>query len=456
MKSFFLNFLIILILVNVSCKKNEELPDAENQHSGKVASQRTSSISLVEIGGSNYPVYDCQPYLDSPTDATWYSDGALDLVIGHYHLDPAKVNLQLQQMYLEGQRKIALVIWFGRFGNNNETFGHLLNVNGGKMRPQHEANYIAVLNKISEIGFNEVMIRFVQNGDSDPGNWSSWNETLFQENWNYIFNAVTVGNNTLNNKTIRRTYDLGGEQGGLQLNQMAPYVKKLWQNYTYVFGNNFTCGFSIAHAPGRLKDLIANLQTTNILPYEYSITIYKDEVTAINTIRSELKQMGQLSKEIIIQEGNYNDDNEMNNILATAYNNIDKVKVRCFMQWPLSRGATQKHFSTNFPLYYKKNVKPFVTGSGSGCSDNLCIWVSGHNFDPEFTSIDLRDPNTWAIVGTYKGTDLTRTFDASGQWVYTLRLKTKVEMDLFATTGLRLFVVNPNYSQWSDGILVKK
>lgn len=457
MNRFFLHFIFILILVNISCTKKEELPTAKNQKADNSVSLRTSSTPLVEIGGSNYPVYDCQPYLNNPTDATWYSDGALDLVVGHYHLDPAKVNSQLQQMFQEGQRKIALVIWFSRLDDNNkDTHGHMLNINGGRMRPQHEANYIAVLNKISEIGFNEVMIRFVQNGHSDPGTWNSWDETKFQENWNFIFNAVTVGNTTLNGKSIRRTYDLGGEQGGLNVKQMSPYVLKLWQNYTHLFGNSFTCGFSIAHEAGRLTQYINNLKTTGILPYEYSITIYRDEVNAINTIRNELKYNGELSKEVIIQEGNYNDDTEMNNILAAAYINIDKVKVRCYMQWPLSRGATQNHFSTNFPLYYKKNVKPIVTGSGSGCSDNLCIWVSGHNFDPEFTTIDLREPNTWALVGSYSGTDLTRSIDATGQWVCSLRLKTKIEMDLFATTGLRLFVVNPNYGQWSIGTLVRK
>jgi inhibitor of KinA len=58
-------------------------------------------------------------------------------------------------------------------------------------------------------------------------------------------------------------------------------------------------------------------------------------------------------------------------------------------------------------------------------------------------------------LNTYSGADIAR-YTSNGQWVITLRLKTAAEMNLFATSGLRVFVVNPAYPQWADGRLVNR
>ncbi len=440
-----------------ACKKESTNTDV-NTSSIKTAGIITPAVTagqLLEIGGANYSLYDVQRYLDNPTEATWYTPGVMNLVVGHYHLNPAKVNAQLEDMYNKGQRKIAIMIWYSRLlpGITTDTWGHLVKSDGGRMTAQHEQNMAAVLNKVRQLGYNEVMLRFATQGTSDPGGWAVWNEPLFQENWNFVYNAINLSENTLRNTAVRRTYDLGVELGGLTNGQTVPYIKKLWSNYVYVFGNTRSYGFSIAHAPGRLARLISDLRSTGNLPGEYASDIYDNAGGAIGTIATELQQAGELSKPLVVQECYYNDAAAFAEMTGTALQR--GVKLRCMMQWPVQRGSSIPHFSMNYPPVYNEFGKPVITAAGSGCNDLYCIWINGQNFDPANSYVNIHHPATWALINTYSGADIAR-YASNGQWVITLRLKTAAEMNLFATSGLRVFVVNPTYQQWADGRLVRR
>ena len=462
MKQIISTIALILVILLIGCKKETIQSELIEPAISIAAIQNTNSAincpveQLLEIGGSNYSLYDIQQYLNNPTESTWYTPGVMNLIIANYHLDPGKVNKQLQDLYDHGQYKIAVVLWHMQLlpAHTDDTWGHLVKSDEGRLIAQHEQNLIAILDKINQIGFNEVMLRFAPQGQNDPTNWrSGWNEPLFQENWNFIYNTIRLCESELQNSAVRRNYDLGVELGGRIEGEADSYVKKLWSNYLYVFGNVRSYGFSIAHDPGRLTRLIRTLRSAGALPTEYAVDIYGNEGQAINVITNELSQVGELAKQIVIQESYYNDATAFSEFINTSRQNC--LKLRCIMQWPLQRGMSQisPHFSLNFPDIYSEYGKPFLTGAGSGCNDNFCIWITGQNFDPTNSYVDVRDPNTWALLNTYSATDIVRYTD-NGHWVITLKLRTQHERNLFSSNGLRVFVVNPTYPQWADGRIV--
>lgn len=67
--------------------------------------------SITEVGGSNYTFYD----MGNAAAGTRLWDETLRPVIGTYHLNPEAVQIQLQQMYASGQRRISLVLWYASF-----------------------------------------------------------------------------------------------------------------------------------------------------------------------------------------------------------------------------------------------------------------------------------------------------------------------------------------------------
>jgi hypothetical protein len=115
MKKIRKNFKIIHLFfllpgIFLSCKKG-------NQNIQKVPPQSTPLTPIVfdtsfETGGSNYATYSVGNYLDYPTDSDWFDPYNLRPVIGTYHLAPATVKQQLATMFANGQRKIALDLWY--------------------------------------------------------------------------------------------------------------------------------------------------------------------------------------------------------------------------------------------------------------------------------------------------------------------------------------------------------
>jgi hypothetical protein len=99
-------------------------------------------------------------------------------------------------------------------------------------------------------------------------------------------------------------------------------------------------------------------------------------------------------------------------------------------------------------------VMPQVTSFGTGCTDGYGIWLVGQNFDGD-SYVQLRQAAVGdeTVVATY--TSLTRTTTAQGQPSLSLCLTGSAERTLFASTGVRVSVVNPDRPSTSTPVVIK-
>lgn len=447
-----------LLLGIMACNKDEVCLE-EVGYSEDIAGENTGASSTknsptgsrkFEIGGSNYPVYDVQNYING---GAWNAQN-IKLAVGDYHLNPNTVKLQLKKMYDRGQRKIALPIWFSVYNSNvtGTRTKHLVKINGGDMSTQHKQNLKDLLDAIKLQGYNEVSVRFMQQWLSHPKGWTNgWDETMYQQNWNFIVKTVRLVNTQLANSNIRITYDLGGEIGGITRGQTEAYVRRLWRDYCTVFGNVNTVGFSLAYNKTRLDDYIANLKATNIpLPAEYALDIYSlDFSVELKEVNDVLTAHNEKHKNVIIQETHYNDHDTFEDIIREGIKN--NLRIRTIYQWPIDKGQTG-HFSMNYTEKYQ--VPAYITHAGSGCSDKNCIWILGHFFEEDNARVVIKDPNTYANIEYYSNSEITVDHSNTGFDKITLRLKTNYEKNLFATQGLRALVVNSTHNSWSGNTML--
>jgi len=305
----------------------------------------------LERGGSNYPMYSVGQYLSSPTEETWYAPGNMRPVIGTFHLAPDIVRQQLHTMYTNGQRRIALSLWFADFSShktirNGEVYGHMVNSQYGRLLPRHEANLKSVLQLIQQIGYEEVVFRFGSQGNSAPWGWRQWEEDHYQKNLSFIISTRAIVEDVLGHTPVKVTYDLDGELGGRQKGQSRRYLVRLWRDYTARFGATRTFGFSVAAAPGRFAQLITDLDQAGLRPAEYAADMYGNEFRHLSHIERELQDAHEGGKPLVILETFYND--------ATTAAQIDEAcrtwkNIRTLFQWPLARDASHPRFSVHYP-----------------------------------------------------------------------------------------------------------
>lgn len=302
--------------------------------------------SIYETGGSNYTFYD----MGNAAGGTQPWDATLRPVIGTYHLNPTAVQAQLQQLYDSGQRKISLVLWHMPFvtspypGSEPNMWAHIVNSSGGHLSAQHEQNLRAILRWIKYVGFEEVTLRFAQQGGADPSSnnapWNAgWSEAQYQENLAFITSTRAIVESVLSLSPVRRQYDLGLELGGLTGNQAPRYTKQLWTDYVSRYGNADSYGFSIAAGAGRMARLIAMFKQTGVRPYAYAIDAYgppqgdsMDQV--LNYSYQEMQQGGEAAKPLIIQETYANDGDVAQKIVD--FINVVPLQIKYIVQWPVA------------------------------------------------------------------------------------------------------------------------
>lgn len=447
---------LLIVLIFTSCRKEEMAQEEQALSASKdiVSSIPTKNSSATnrkyEIGGSNYPVFDVQNYLNG---GAWDAQN-IKLSVGDYHLNPTTIKNQLQKMYNKGQRKIALPIWFSVYSNNitGTRTKHLVKINGGNMSAQHQQNLRDLINDIKAQGYNEVSVRFMHQWLSSPKSWiNGWEETTYQQNWNFIVKTVRLVNAELANTNIRITYDLGGEMGGITRGESEAYVRRLWRDYCTVFGNVNTTGFSLAYNKTRLGDYITNLKAANIpLPNEYALDIYSHDFSVeLKDISDVLTAHNEQHKSVVIQETHYNDSDTFEDIIREGIRN--NLFIRTIYQWPIDKGMTG-HFSMNFCEKYR--VPAYIINAGSGCVDKNCIWIQGHFFEEDNARIVIKDPDTYANINHYSNSEITVDHSNPNHDLITLRLKTAYEKNLFATKGLRALVVNDTHNSWSGNTML--
>lgn len=416
------------------------------------------------IGGSNYVMFDVGRYLAEGTEAAWYAAGELRPVIGAFHTNPARVREQLATMYANGQRRIALMLWYLPFWAGapaDGIYGHTLDSSGAALRPQHAQNLRDVLALIRDTGFEGVNFRFAQQGDADPGGWPAWNEARYQENWNFIVNTKSLVDSVLVGSGVELVYDLGAELGGLEHGQCLAYTRRLWSDYTYVFGKDDTYGFSFALAPGRVARAIANYDATGARPLAYAFDVYDNLTELLSAAHDELSRAGEADKPITIQETFYNDA-IANGEIRRAAESLG-FTLRTLMQWPMARGAATPHFSMHYPPLYDAflatdltppppPVVPSLENAGSGCDDFFCLWILADQVSSD-VCIDVRTVSGADVIDRYCGEKLH--IEPGTPTLITLRLSDFLH-GTFESEGLRIWVVNPSMRTWSEPRFVRR
>ncbi len=325
---------------------------------GSVTGSTVVQVLLpLDVGGSNYVMYSVWSYLENPTQKTWFTPGVMRPVIGAYHLDSATVKRQLASMYANGQRSIALLLWYGDFSSDSRIsdsllYGHLVNAKLGHLMPRHVANLQRVLTLIRETGYRHLVFRFDGQGPSRSREWKTWDEAKYQLNWRFLTSTQAIVDSVLSGSNIAILYDLDAEATGVEVGQQRAYAVRLWRDYTALFGTQRTIGFSIAVIPGRLTKGIADYDRVGSRPREYALDIYGDELRTLTYVRNELLSAGsdELKKPIIILEDFYDDAQSAKEILQARSQLM--LNIRTVLQWPLARGARQAHFSIDYPADY--------------------------------------------------------------------------------------------------------
>ncbi len=330
-------------------------------------------LSVQEVGGSNYVFWSVGDYVGAWTEEAWRKPGNLKPVIGRFHENPQVVQEQLHRMYLQGQRKIAIMIWFSVFTDDlaeEDVLHHMINANSGRLPDQQEENLRNFLKLAVQIGFKEFHIRFAQQWLSDPSSWEVGLQYYLQ-NASFIFSTREVVEEELQPFGVTRLYDLGAELGGLYSHNHRfnpAYTQKLWADYVAHFGAEDTVGFSYAMAPGRVAYQYEIYKSVGVFPKYISIDVYgshRQLLSSFLTAYEEVKAYGQQATPFIIQEAYYND---MVTLLALKdAQSINGMNVKTIMQWPLSRkGAEElgaKHITEQFPEYFFNYLgvgNPFV------------------------------------------------------------------------------------------------
>ncbi len=408
----------------------------------------TTAAGAIWKGGSNYAITTAGEYLTNPNEDTWTS--GVKPVIGTYHHNPDLVRSQLRAMYRNGQRQIALFLWYTQIpeGQGTErTRGHVVSSRGGALSEQHKQNLRNLIRDVENTGFTSLQFRFANQG-------SCWTDADYQVCWNFVYNTTKL---VLSSVTKLDTiFDLDNESGGKPDENLKVFSDRLWWDFNRSDLKNSakTYAFSMQAAPGRLTELVRGLDKRGPRPRVYAFTIYDQIYQRLKEISRELNALGEKGKEIIIQETYFNDA-----FVAEEFRRASVdfgLKIRCIMQWPLARGATQKHFSMNATpgyQYFGGEPGPIVDSTGSGCDDGNCIWIRGRNFKSD-SHVDVRSVGSGSILSSYRGGD--RMVYLTNPNSITIRLKTDDEKRLFSTEGLRVWVVNPSDGTWSSGSLVRK
>ena len=402
-------------------------------------------------GGSNY---------------AWYNLNGCDRepfgVIYNYHDAnvASTVRSQLQAMYDHGQRRLRIPIYFC----HGCTGGTVMDSSGGKLSAQHRTNLASFLADVKAKKFVEIMVGFFPQGANRPGKWATWNEAMFQENRNLVVDLRPI----IAGAGIPYRIDLMNE--GMPTpsqTQLREYARSLWAAYVAAYGKSDTVGFSIrpGSGPDELRSMIQQLPYVydGNYPEVHSLHFYYQPRQSFEAAHDEMNKLGQ-AQGWIIGETFYNDASEANELKAAVTST--RRAVHYLTQWPITTSWGCADVDVAPPVDYDRYLglsgdtgtattrTPVIESAGSGCADGSCIWIKGTSFEAN-AHVDVRPVSSGTIIGTYRGADRALT-EENGKGVITIRLDTDQEKTLFATEGLRVWVVNPSAGTWSSGTLVKQ
>ncbi|WP_157471734.1 hypothetical protein [Gilvimarinus agarilyticus] len=316
----------------------------------------TSVFAAVPIspGGSNYAWYKIdaltQPAPPGPNCRESYG------IIKNYHATGVRsmVQSQLQSMNSAGQERLRIPIFFMRGAQG----GTLLDSSGGNFSLQVRDNLEDFLSDIKSSGFREIEVGFFPQANNSPLNWSAWNESYFQENWNLIFRLHPL----IAGAGIHYKIDLGNEfaPASSQSQWHKNYVKKMWINYNLRFGKADTVGFSVASGANGVTDgslAVDRYNTTKNIyestlygsPYVWEFHFYEYLEEKLEDVDAAMTSRGDNSS-IIIGETYYNDSASWYDIMSAS---ISRTLWHVF-QWPLSASeGCDGHVDVSPPVQFQ-------------------------------------------------------------------------------------------------------
>lgn len=362
---------------------------------GCVASPDVAQVHAVERSlvrlGSNYGVTSVGSYLEEHTEDAWYGRHgrtAVAPIAATY--GAANGFAQLKRLRESDQDVVSLVVWHMRMADGN-VLGHVVASNGGVLAPAHEANVLAAIEDARALGFAQATLRFAPQGANDPAHWQTWNEDLYQENWNLIVNLREHAKRAAGE--MRLQLDLGLELGGLVDGQARAYVKRLFADYTFAFGSRDTYGFSVIWDKhgwvqgdvGRVRGYLATVRELGAVPRAIAIDMYGDEVEALARLRADLQREGVPQLPVVVQEAFANDHGSAAAIQDALFDgqlNITEVQ-----QWPLARGVAARFSMAIADRIHHYRNTPVVRNSGLGCADAGCLWLTAANVQSGCTAL---------------------------------------------------------------------
>lgn len=309
-------------------------------------------------GGTNHFLYAYGTTDGNNPNNTWYVPAQnLRTPVGGYHLNPSLVNTQIAAMAASGQKAYSIIIQNSNIGDcefnacndgvYDGVWGEVIDNTQFAMRAQHRANLKAIVGKALDSGMRRIYIRFGYN--SSPESWTSWNETRYQQVWNFMIDARNAAREEVAARGLSPLYasphnilvfDLGLESGGLTGGQRPAFMTRLWQDYTYTFGNDDTLGYSIAWAPGRFNALRNLLAATGTLPKMWGVDIYDNMTTYLGQMYGE---MGSLRNQPVHLLETYFNRTQTASEIQNALNQYEFLHLGFVGQWPTSPGSA--HFS---------------------------------------------------------------------------------------------------------------
>ncbi|MCB0347718.1 MAG: hypothetical protein KDD37_02740 [Bdellovibrionales bacterium] len=346
------SLIIFTVLISASCTKFDSASTGSNDD---IKKEEVSTITP-EMGGSNYTFIALGKYANEPTEENWFSD--VKTPVTHYHQYVHTVKEQLDAIIANGQKKIAIVVWFGGPGLSCETWGHTVCPQNGKLPHVVKENLENLLKEISNRAFSEVQIRFGGQGQADIFAWDSFKPEIYESNKSFISNAILVSEQALENKKIKVYYDLGLELMGHPFVNDKPWVKeyltKLWDYYIQNFDVKKTIGFSFNHA--HMDATYTSLKIfddSGVRPPILGFDIYTDRQQHLQNIKLALLLRGWDSEYPIYIQETYRNDATIAEEIHTAIKSL-KLNIRTIMQWPLDQNATGHSNSTDYSFDHYK------------------------------------------------------------------------------------------------------
>lgn len=254
------------------------------------------------------------------------------------------VSQQLSDMYAAGQRYLRVPVWFTSDDvtlseqptAGEDAQGYFLNAANGTVGIYAE-QLQEILEMIKAKGFREVIVAFMPLGPNTPFDkryWGTWNDELFQINWNVIYTTRPY----IINAGIPYKIDL--------MNEGAPiigydsewlYTANMWSNYNRLYGKADTIGvsFGLPVDAEQVRYIMSAYDSTGYgRPDMYDVHVYDSIYDRLSIFDSAMDDVGESDKHFILGETWYNDPSAIAQIKSASATRNRYIEY--ILQWPMT------------------------------------------------------------------------------------------------------------------------